>query len=217
MGRRPSPRPAGSRVGRRRTRGQGLVEFTLILPVFVLLLMGMLEFGLMFDHNITLGYASREGARVGAALANGGGTLGCGNNQSPNAGIVDPAIIAAVQRVLTSPGSLIDVSRIGQIRIYKADSAGRQVGSNVNVWTYSKGGGPAIDGKALDFRLAGTEGWRACSRTNATSPDSIGIGLTYTYQLSSGLGSVMRFFGGAGLGTLQMADDTVMALNPTNQ
>ena len=90
--------------------------------LFVLLLLGMLEFGFMFDHHITLGYASREGARVGSALANGGGQLGCGAGRSPNADLVDPQVIAAVQRVLTSPGSLITLGDDIEIRIFKADA-----------------------------------------------------------------------------------------------
>jgi len=58
------------RHGRRRDRrGQSLVEFALIVPVFMLILLGMLEFGFVFDHTLTIQYASREGARVGSALA----------------------------------------------------------------------------------------------------------------------------------------------------
>ena len=193
-----------------------MVEFAIILPMFVLLLMSMLEFGFMFDHHITLGYASREGARVGSALANGGGQLGCGAGQSPNAALVDPAVVAAVQRVLTSPGSLIALGNDIQIRIFKADAAGQQIGSNVNVWIYSKGNGPVIDGKALDFAQSGITGWRVCTRSNINTPDSIGVSVTHTYTLSSGLGSILRFFGGAGASQIPMTDGTVMALNPTN-
>ena len=46
-------------------RGQALIEFTLILPVFLLILMGMLEFGSAYDHKTAMAYAVREGARVG--------------------------------------------------------------------------------------------------------------------------------------------------------
>jgi len=60
-----------------REDGQSLVEFSMIITVVMLLLLGMLEFGFLFDHHLTLEYATREGARVGAALANGGGALGC--------------------------------------------------------------------------------------------------------------------------------------------
>ena len=63
--------------GAARSPGQGLVEFADVVPVFVLLLLGMLEFGFAFSHHLTLEYATREGARVGAALANGDGQLPC--------------------------------------------------------------------------------------------------------------------------------------------
>ena len=86
----------------------------------------------------------------------------------------------------------------------------------MNVWDYSKGNGPSIDGTALDFVQVGGTGWQACSRSNINPPDSIGVSVTHTYHLSSGLGSIMRFFGGHGAGQILMSDDTVMALNPTN-
>ena len=56
----------------------------MVITVLMLLLLGMLEFGFLFDHHLTLEYATREGARVGAALANGGGRR-CTTCQSPNA------------------------------------------------------------------------------------------------------------------------------------
>ena len=59
-------RPAPGRPERQRTQGQALVEFAILIPMFMLLLMGMLEFGLAFSHHQTLQYATREGARAGA-------------------------------------------------------------------------------------------------------------------------------------------------------
>jgi hypothetical protein len=191
------------------------VEFALLVPVFMLLLLGMLEFGFVFDHTLTLQYASREGARVGSALANGGGPLGCGTGQSPNAADVDPLIIAAVTRVLTSPGSRVDVAEIPTIRIYRADANGNQIGSQVNTWTYTPGGGPSVDGQQLDYTATGT-GWSACSRSNALPADSIGIALDYTYQMQTGLGGVLGFFGGTGWASIPVSDRTVMSLNPTD-
>jgi len=98
------------RRGRRaRTRGQSLVEFALGVPLFMLLLLGMVEFGFIFTHHIGLEYASREGARMGSALASGTATVACTD--------VDNNIIAALQRVVTSPGSQINVGNISQIQI----------------------------------------------------------------------------------------------------
>jgi TadE-like protein len=200
---------------RRGERGQSLVEFSMIVTVAMLMLLGMLEFGFIFDHHLSLEYATREGARVAAALANGGGTVGCGTGQSPNAATVDQQIIAAVQRVVASPGSPIVESRIGQIRIYLADSTGAPSGSSYNTWIYSAGGGPVVDGKALDFKQTGSSGYAACSRDNGSTPDSIGVSITYTYQMVTPLAAVMGFFGGSGSSSIPINDQTVMALNPS--
>jgi hypothetical protein len=50
----------------RRDRGAVVVETAIILPVFVVLLVGILEFGLIFHNYLVLQSASREGARYGA-------------------------------------------------------------------------------------------------------------------------------------------------------
>jgi hypothetical protein len=199
----PSPRR-----GADHERGQGLVEFSLVVPAFLLLLLGMLEFGFAFDQNLTLQYATREGARVGSALVNGGGPLGCGASQSPNAATVDDLIIAAVNRVLTSPGSRVRTSDVPVIRIYKAGNAGQELGP-VNVWTYSAGAGPTVDGKHLDY-LRTTTTWAACGRSNGSPADSIGVSLTYTYRMATPLGGI------TGFSTIAMSDRTIMQMNPTN-
>jgi Flp pilus assembly protein TadG len=46
-------------------RGQSLVEFALVLPIFLLLMSGMLDLGLALYTNMTVANATREGARVG--------------------------------------------------------------------------------------------------------------------------------------------------------
>lgn len=45
-------------------KGQSLVEFALLLPVLMLIILGIIEFGFMFNAKITLNSAAREGARV---------------------------------------------------------------------------------------------------------------------------------------------------------
>lgn len=46
-------------------RGQDLVEFALILPVLLLLLLGIMEFGIVIFTYDTIANAAREGARYG--------------------------------------------------------------------------------------------------------------------------------------------------------
>ncbi len=82
----------------------------------------MLEVGLAFSHKLTVGYASREGARTAAALGNGGAASCSGSD--PNAAAaaaVDKQIVAAAQRILKSPGSDIKMNRVSQIQDLQGD------------------------------------------------------------------------------------------------
>jgi hypothetical protein len=201
-----------------RQRGQGLVEFTIVVPVFLLLLFAMLDFGLAFYSNLTIAYASREGARVGAALADGGGASGgCGTGE------VDKYVIAAVERVLDSAGIRIDVDPSGgggvtSVRIYKADATtGADPGGVANQWTYSAGGGPVIPGTTtpLDF-VETSHGWNVCSRVNSiAAPDSIGVSISYSYAYITPLAGIYQFMFKGPPPTLKIFDRTVMQLNPT--
>lgn len=46
-------------------RGTALVEMALVLPVFLLILLGIVEFGLAMNAHVTVQHAAREGARLG--------------------------------------------------------------------------------------------------------------------------------------------------------
>ena len=48
---------------RQREDGQAMVEFALILPIFLLILCGIIDFGWLFYNQLTLNNACREGAR----------------------------------------------------------------------------------------------------------------------------------------------------------
>lgn len=52
-------------AGRRDGRGQGLVEFALVLTPLLVILMGIIQFGFIFSTYITLTNATREAARMG--------------------------------------------------------------------------------------------------------------------------------------------------------
>ena len=57
------------RTRSRRRRGQALVEFALVVPLFLLLLAAMIDFGLGLNASISVSNAAREGARLGAVDA----------------------------------------------------------------------------------------------------------------------------------------------------
>lgn len=49
-----------------RERGAEAVEFALVVPMFLLLVFGVVDFGYMINHDTMVNNASREGARAGA-------------------------------------------------------------------------------------------------------------------------------------------------------
>ena len=76
-----------------RSRGQALVEFAIVLPVFFLLVAGMFDFGLGIYSDLTLVNAAREGARLG---------------------VIDPGNTSAIEaRVRAMSGGLDD----GKLRV----------------------------------------------------------------------------------------------------
>ena len=206
-------RLSAARRNAREAGGQALVEFAVLVPAFMLILLSLLEFGLVFNNYLTVEYATREGARTGSAMANGGSPSNSAADSSlplyaGDPATVDPYVIAAVERVLESSGSPITPSLISAITITQLGT------TNTNTWTYSKGAGPALDGKNLDFVQSGPTKWPDSARLNGTTPDSIVVSISYTYKWVTPLASVMRFFGGTGAGQTTLSDTTTMALNP---
>ena len=158
---------------------------------------------------MTMSAASREGARLGGALVNGGGALGCSSGQSPNAATVDPYIVAAVERVLTGTGTRVALQDVNEIRLWKSTSSGSETSGLVNVWTYQLNGGPVIDGDNLDF-VQQSQPWLPCTRNNVSPADSIGVTVSYTYRARTPLRFLMPVFN-----QFTITEHTVMSENVT--
>jgi Flp pilus assembly protein TadG len=192
----------------RSEEAQGLIEFALILPPLLLILVfGLVELGTVLSVAMTMSSATREGARVASAMVNGGGALGCSAGQSPNAANVDPNVVASVERVLVGNGSRITLADLSQIRIAKSTATGSETAGLINTWNYQLNGGPVIDGQQLDFVAAG-QPWQACSRNNGAPADSAVITVTYTYRGRTPLRMLIPMFS-----QFTMTDRTVMAMN----
>ena len=188
----------------------------MIVPILLMLVVSVAELGLAFGNAHTVGYGSREGARVGSALAS-GNVSDCISGDDP-AG-VDAALVAAVQRILKSPGSGLDISKVQEIRIFKATSTGAEVPGTANVWLYTgPGSGPEVDpgpGVAyIDFSPPIVAAWPACVRDNGAMPDSIGVTVRYTYEFVTPLPSIINAIAGGAL-QLTLTESTVMSLNPS--
>src|SRR3990172_5412955 len=59
----------GHRYGEKKERGQSMVEFVLVVPIFLLLVFGIVDFGMGIHAWLTITSSSREGARSGSVSA----------------------------------------------------------------------------------------------------------------------------------------------------
>jgi hypothetical protein len=69
--------------------GQNLVEFALLLPILLYILMGIIQFGLIFAVYVTINNSVREAARWGSIYVYDGTVTNTNNDTARNNGIVD--------------------------------------------------------------------------------------------------------------------------------
>jgi TadE-like protein len=81
-------------AGQRR-RGQALVEFALVIPIFLLIVFGLVDVARLVYLNSTISQAAREGARVGSVEASyrGSSDPACGQMGGPVCPANDTALI----------------------------------------------------------------------------------------------------------------------------
>src|SRR5438093_1616460 len=100
--------------------GQAIVEFALLLPALVLLLVGLMEFSLVRNSRNTVLFASRDGSMLAAEGGNIDGT--------------DCLVLRRIESDIVSPSTTL---RVQQVAIYWSDQNGDQIGSNQNIYTRS--------------------------------------------------------------------------------
>jgi Flp pilus assembly protein TadG len=87
----PATSPVDPGSSREQHRGQALVEFAMILPVFFLIVAGMFDFGLGIYSDLTLVNAAREGARLG---------------------VIDPGNTTAIEERVRAMANNLDASKL---------------------------------------------------------------------------------------------------------
>jgi hypothetical protein len=141
-----------------RERGAALVEFAIIAPLLLLLLFGIIEFGFLFRHRLTVANATQTSGRVGAAL---------GTNEQADYEILQA--LAQGLSTLTNSGT----DNIKYVAIFEADANGDPVGAcafpgggtSCNVYAYQK-----------DFWTSPPCDWNPCPFEPATGAGTLGGG-----------------------------------------
>jgi hypothetical protein len=161
-----------ARRSRGRGRGQSLVEFALVFPVFLTILIGFIEFVFVFNGILATDLATR-----GAALA---ATEGGTDNRT------DCAVLKSVEDDFSAPASRANIQ---VIEIYEATSTGDHLGP---VTRYAHGGSfvcRLLDGTELTLPYTRTvDGYPAPDRCTALrgcggtpSVDHVGVRVVYRH------------------------------------
>lgn len=171
-------------------RGQALVEFALVFPIFMVVLLGIIEFAFLFNALLSVNYAARDAALAAAEAGDGVGA--------------DCVILDAVDRSVGPPTS---DNRIGTVRIYQATPNGVIIGSPT---VYARGGAGTtctfVDGTSLTVPYTRTSnGYAEANRCNILAGcgvghptvDNVGVRVDYTHTWVTPLQNFLG--GGSGL------------------
>lgn len=173
---------------RRARAGQGLVEFALVIPIFLVMLIAVIEFSLTLNALLSINFASREAALIAAEAGNGTGA--------------DCVILRKVESSVTAPARTANIT---QVRIYKSTQGGGVIGGKVNV--YSRGGSmsctfPDRTSMTVPYSLAGALGYPDSTRCNVVlgcagsgGVDHIGVEVSYVYSWQTPLASLLNLLG----------------------
>jgi len=128
----------GSTHGRRRLsdeRGQALVEFVLLLPIFLVIVFGVIEFGRGINYWIDVTHLSNEGSRY-ASVNN---WPGC-----PDTGACTPTTLPAYIEARANTGELRSIVTADVCYVGTADEG--EVGSPIRVIVHADYDLPLLSG-----------------------------------------------------------------------
>jgi len=198
------PRPDSAPV-RQGGAGQGLVEFALVFPIFVVMLMGVIEFGFAFSSLLVVNFASRDAALLGAEA---------GKTSLYSA---DCVILNSIEHEVGAPSS---PAHITEVDIFDSNAQGLPIdpaSGTVNTalvsrWLRTGSTTCTFQGKTLTvfYTLQSPPGGypeegrcnvqhaAGCSPRYNHSLDTIGVSITYSYHLVTPLGNFVLGLGGGG-------------------
>ncbi len=217
-----------------RAPGQAIAEFALVWPIFVVVVMALLEFGIAFNNLLTVNYAARNSALLGAEA----GDQSC----------ADVIILNSIEKDTSPPANR---NEIQTVLVYYSDRNGNQLAdgglSGQNTYSRNPAGAPltcTYFGTALSvpYQLVGTAGYPYQDQTAANTPgdrcvvlkgctslttnqgtaghttlDTIGVRIIYRYSFVTPLSSAISLLQGSGNfngGQWTFTQQSVMRMEP---
>jgi Flp pilus assembly protein TadG len=175
----------GKRPGRRRARGQSLVEIALTMPLFLVLTLGTADGGRAFYYRETVINATRQALREAVTDVNGvtqpyAGTLACASISST------PTAVAKTAHVPWQSGDTAYLTNIANAAALESSTTGAAAGSKISgatitVTWHCKNGVPINNAGAT-----------VTDPANVAS-DSVEVQISYSFSLLTPL--VGRVFG----------------------
>ena len=169
----------GSTTQSNRDSGQTLVEFALVIPLFLTILIAIVEFAFIFNAILATNYAARDAALIAAEAGN---TLG--------------ADCSVLQTVEADMGMPANAAQIQQVEIFRTSAAGDQMGSAT---VYSRTGAfdcGLPDGTSVNLPYTlGTDGYTTAARCNVLVGCSgqplhhVGVRVTYRHTWRTPFGT----------------------------
>lgn len=179
--------PTRWKTRRRDDRGVSAVEAAIVVPVFLLLVIGVIEFGLAFKDQLAVTSAVRAGARLASS--------------EPRSASF--ATDAAVQ--VANEASALDMSGVTSLWVYKADATGHPMGAGGSFSSCSSSCITFTWSAASNSFVQSGGSWTASSQDACPGEeDSVGVYLAYNHTAVTGV-----FFSSLGL-----SSHTVMRLEP---
>jgi hypothetical protein len=181
--------------------GQTLVEFALIFPLFMTLMLFIIEFAFVFSALLGVNYASRNGALLAA--------------EAGNDPLADCVILGEVERSIGAPGN---PASIQAVTIYRTDQSGS---TRLATLAYTRGGTTTCTKGTTSLSVpyslpAGTYTFdqrcnflNGCPSLGRSQIDTIGIEITYQHSWVTPI----RNFGLAGTGAT-LTQSNAMRMEP---
>jgi Flp pilus assembly protein TadG len=185
------PLPGHASAQDRGDRGVALVEFTLVIPIVLVGLLALIEFGFGLNAVLAVNRASQEGALVGG--------------QAGNDAAADCIILGRIEAFLNPP---LDKRDVSEVRLIRTNASGS---GTLAVSTYVRSGTTTCGDYEVPYSATST-GYPPSQRCNVLagcqllSPprstlDTIAVQITYRHSPVTPLVQLLGMFGGGdGLG-----------------
>jgi Flp pilus assembly protein TadG len=177
-----------SRTHNRAERGQSLVEFAVVFPLFWTVLIALVEFSFGFQSVLAVSFASRNAAVIAS--------------EAGPAAMADCAVLRSIESDVTAPAS---AGQIQTVDIYWTDANGVVKAGATTTYTRSTSSTIpcVVNGTAFTAPYTRTaDGYPMASRCSIRSGcaghagvDTVGVKITYIYPFHTPYGAVL---GGTG-------------------